>query len=214
MRQVVVAGGTGYVGRPLIETLCAAGFQVKAVARPESVAQVPPGCEAVAGNVLDSDTYVSAVPRGSTFVHMVGTRHPAPWKAREFRSIDLVSLEQSVRAALRAAVAHFVYISVAHPAPVMKAYVEVRVACEDIVRRSGLNATILRPWYILGPGHYWPYALAPLYKLFEKIPSTRSTALRLGLVTRSQVVAALVDAVASGVSGVRVLETEGIRNAG
>jgi uncharacterized protein YbjT (DUF2867 family) len=53
---------------------------------------------------------------------------------------------------------HFVYVSVAHPAPAMKAYIEVRSRCEEIIRASGLNTTILRPWYVLGPGHYWPLA--------------------------------------------------------
>jgi uncharacterized protein YbjT (DUF2867 family) len=35
----------------------------------------------------------------------------------------------------------------------MKAYIEVHAECEALVRQSGMNATILRPWYILGPGH-------------------------------------------------------------
>jgi uncharacterized protein YbjT (DUF2867 family) len=95
---------------------------------------------------------------------------------------------------------------------VTKAYIEVRVACEKILRESGLNVTIVRPWYILGPGHYWPYPLMPLYKICEAIPATRESAVRLGLVTRSQMVATLLNAVASGASGVRILETADIRN--
>jgi uncharacterized protein YbjT (DUF2867 family) len=35
----------------------------------------------------------------------------------------------------------------------MKAYVRVRQECEEILRESGLACTILRPWYVLGPGH-------------------------------------------------------------
>jgi uncharacterized protein YbjT (DUF2867 family) len=31
---------------------------------------------------------------------------------------------------------------------------EARTRCEEMIRESGLNATILRPWYVLGPGHY------------------------------------------------------------
>jgi hypothetical protein len=30
-----------------------------------------------------------------------------------------------------------------------------------MIGQSGLNTTILRPWYVLGPGHYWPYLLKP-----------------------------------------------------
>jgi len=52
---------------------------------------------------------------------------------------------------------------------------------------------ILRPWYVLGPGHRWPYALVPLYKVCEWLPFTRAAALRLGLVTLDQTDPALVE---------------------
>jgi uncharacterized protein YbjT (DUF2867 family) len=212
MKQVIVAGGTGYLGRPLIEKLCAAGFEVQSVARPQSVTKVPHGCGVIVGNVLDSRTYQDQVPAGSTFVHLVGVAHPAPWKADEFRSIDLVSLEQSVAAAKQRSAGHFIFVSVAHPAPVMKAFIEVRVQCEEVLHASGLCVTILRPWYILGPGHYWPYVLIPAYKALEAIPATRKGAVRLGLVTRSQMVAALAAAVAGAAKGVRIIETAEIRS--
>jgi len=56
--------------------------------------------------------------------------------------------------------------------------------------------------------------LIPLYKLFELIPSKRDTALRLGLVTHNQMVAALATAVTQGPSGNRVLDVPAIRLAG
>ena len=86
---------------------------------------------------------------------------------RNFASVDLASGASAVDAAKDAGVQHFVYVSVAHPAPVMKAYIEVRSQCEALIHRSGMNATILRPWYVLGPGHRWPYLLLPVYKLME-----------------------------------------------
>ena len=212
MKDVIVAGGTGYLGRPLVEKLCAAGFRVTAIARPQSTSKIPRDSGVIVGDVLDARTYQDRIPRHATFVHLVGVAHPAPWKAEEFQSVDLTSLEQSVAAAKRAHVEHFVFVSVAHPAPTMKAFIEVRIQCEQRIRESGLHATILRPWYVLGPGHYWPYLLIPLYKIFEAIPATRERAVRLGLVTRSQMVNALASAVASGVDGLRVMETAAIRS--
>jgi uncharacterized protein YbjT (DUF2867 family) len=211
MKPVIVAGGTGYLGRPLIEKLVAQGVPVTAIARPESLGRVPSGCSVIPGSVLDSQAWAGMVPGSSTFVHLVGTPHPAPWKGAQFRSVDLASLEQSLMAARHAEAEHFVFVSVAHPAPVMKAYIEVREQCEERIRQSGLNATILRPWYVLGPGHRWPYALIPVYRILESIPSTRSGAVRLGLVTRAQMVGTLARAVMAGGIGVRVLETEDIR---
>ena len=91
--------------------------------------------------------------------------------------------------------AHLVYVSVAHPAPMMHAYIEVRSEGESTIARAGLTATVVRPWYVLGPGHWWPIVLIPLYALCELVPSTRATARRLGLVTIGQMVRALVNAV-------------------
>jgi len=48
--------------------------------------------------------------------------------------------------------------------------------------------------------------------LMELIPATRSGAYRLGLVTRQQMVTALVDAIENPVSGVRIVEVQEIRN--
>ena len=66
--------------------------------------------------------------------------------------------------------AHFVYVSVAHPAPAMRAYWEARAEAEAFIGTLHLNATILRPWYVLGPGHLWPHLLRPAYWLAETLP--------------------------------------------
>jgi uncharacterized protein YbjT (DUF2867 family) len=109
-------------------------------------------------------------------------------------------------------VRHFVYVSVAHPAPVMRAYIAVREEGETLVRASGIPATILRPWYVLGPGHRWPYLLLSVYALLRRIPATRDGAERLGLVTRRAMISALVRAIEAPPDGpVRIIEVPEIR---
>jgi uncharacterized protein YbjT (DUF2867 family) len=93
----------------------------------------------------------------------------------------------------------------------MKAYTQVRAECEAMIRQSGMNATILRPWYVLGPGHRWPYLLLPMYKIMEWLPATRPGAIRLGLVTLEQMCQALVRAVETPAKGVRIVEVAQIR---
>ena len=95
----------------------------------------------------------------------------------------------------------------------MKAYIAVRQECEQIIGASGLNATILRPWYVLGPGHLWPYALKPMYWLMERFPLTRESALRLGLVTIQQMIAALLSAVESPIEDIGIIDVPQIRRA-
>jgi uncharacterized protein YbjT (DUF2867 family) len=154
------------------------------------------------------------VKRTDTIVHLVGTPHPSPSKAAEFQRVDLPSILASVEAARRAEAAHLVYVSVAHPAPVMHAYIEARSAGERAIADAGLTATILRPWYVLGPGHYWPCMLIPFYALFRLIPTTREQANRLGLVTLQQMVTALTVAVETPPSaGVRIVDVPAIQQA-
>jgi uncharacterized protein YbjT (DUF2867 family) len=102
-------------------------------------------------------------------------------------------------------------VSVAHPAPIMSEYIAARSEAEDAIRASGLNATILRPWYVLGPGRRWPLILLPAYWLLGALPATRESAHRLGLVTLTQMIAALTGAVEHPASGVRVFEVPQIR---
>jgi nucleoside-diphosphate-sugar epimerase len=64
-----------------------------------------------------------------------------------------------------------------------------------MIREAGLTATIMRPWYVVGPGRWWPKLIKPFYQLAERIPATRATAERLGLVSIEQFVTAMVSAV-------------------
>ena len=210
-REVFITGGTGYMGRRLIDELLARGHSVRALVRPGSEKKLPAGASAVVGDALDKSSYAAAVPPCDTFVHLVGVSHPNPSKAAQFLAVDLASAKEAIAAASAAHVAHFVYVSVAQPAPMMHVYIAARAEGEQALRASGMNCSILRPWYVLGPGHRWPYALIPLYWMMEQFPGTRDGARRLGLVTIKQMVAALEGAVENGATGVRILEVPEIR---
>ena len=211
MNPVFVTGSTGYLGLPLIKVLLARSFAVHALVRPQSAQRLPRGALPVMGDALDAASFASKIPAAATLVHLVGTPHPNPFKAGEFRRVDLASIQASVAAAQQAGVLHFIYLSVAHPAPVMQAYIAVRREGEALVQASGIPATILRPWYVLGPGHWWTYVSLPFYKLLEWIPATREVALRLGMVTLEEMVAAMVNAVETSPEKVRIMNVGDIR---
>jgi len=210
-RNVFITGGTGYLGQRLIPELLKRGHAVRALVRRGSEAKLPPGCQPVVGDPLDKASFADQISPADTFVQLVGVPKPSPAKAAQFRAVDLVSIQQSVPAAVEAGIAHFVYVSVAHPAPLMKAYIEVRAEGERLIRESGMRATVLRPWYVLGPDHRWPYLLVPAYKLFEALPSTRESARRLGLVTLRQMIDALLVAVENPSTNHHVVEVPEIR---
>ena len=200
--RVFVAGGTGYLGWPLIERLLNKGHSVRALVRSGSEHKLPRDADPV---------YQRDVAGCDTFVHLIGTPRPSPAKAKQFREVDLPQALESIESAKLGGVAHFIYVSVAHPAPVMQAYIDVRQQCERALTESGMAHTILRPWYILGPGHWWPYALVPIYKVMEALPPTRESALRLGLVTHAQMTNALEWAVYHKPTPARVMTVPDIR---
>jgi uncharacterized protein YbjT (DUF2867 family) len=199
------------MGRRLIDRLVTHGYDVRALVRPGSEAKVPKGAVAVTGDVLDRSTYVTALTPNDVVVHLVGTPRPSPAKAAQFEAVDFVSGRECIAAAHAAGVRHFVYVSVGQPAPIMRAYVGVRARVEAILRDSGVPHTILRPWYVLGPGHRWAYLLKPLYWFWSLFPSTRDGARRLGLVTLPQMIAALEWSVETAGPETRLLEVPDIR---
>ena len=176
--------------------------------------KLPPGAWGIPGDALRMDSYSNDVQGSDTFVHLIGTPHPTSAKAQQFRDVDLVSVQVALRAASEAGVRQFVYLSVAQPAPVMKAFIDVRRAGEAMIRESGINATFVRPWYILGPGHRWPYAILPIYWILERLPNTRESAQRLGLVTISQMLNALEWSIENPPAGIRIVDVPQIRRLG
>lgn len=199
------------MGNGLIPLLLQRGHTVHALVRPGSEDRLPAGVQKTPGNALQADSYTAQIPPADTFVHLIGVAHPGPSKARQFREIDLVSAQVAVPAARAARVRHFVYLSVAQPAPVMKEFIAVRAECEAMIIASGMPATFLRPWYVLGPGHRWPWLLLPFYKVCEWIPATRQGSLRLGLVTLPQMLHALLWAVENPPTHTQVLDVQKIR---
>lgn len=210
-RNVFVTGGTGYLGRFLIPRLLERSHEVTALVRKGSEGKLPSGCRAVQGDPLNHAGFKNQIKPADTFVQLVGVPHPNPSKAAQFRAVDLVSVRESVAAVAGLGVQHFIYLSVAQPAPIMKVYLAVRAEGEAMIRQSGLNATFVRPFYVLGPGHRWPYVLMPLFWACAMIPATRAGARRLQPVTLEETIRTLVQAVDNPPAGVRVVEAEEMR---
>lgn len=222
-KTIFITGGTGYIGTPLIHALVARGHRVRALVRSSSRTRatqlLPGGCEVVEGDALDASTFSATVRGADTFVQMVGVPHPSPRKAKAFRDIDLAAALAGLTAAKKGGAAHFVYLSVTQfpdgKVPAMQAYVtsraeaETRIAAE--VGAGHLCATFLRPWYVLGPGHRWPVLLKPLYWLASLVPSKRDNVAAMGLVTREEMLAALVDAIEHAPFNLRVIGVPQIR---
>jgi uncharacterized protein YbjT (DUF2867 family) len=143
---------------------------------------------------------------------LLGVSHPSPRKAVAFRTIDLKSVKASVDACTGRGVSHFVYVSVAQsPSKMMAVYQQVRKEGEDYCTAAGLPCTFIRPWYVLGPGHWWPILLYPFYAIAELVPAWRQQARSKALVTIKEMLQTLLIAIAAEPAVSRVYEISDIK---
>lgn len=209
--KIFITGGTGYIGAGLIQKLLQKDYQVTALSRAGSESRLPGGCDVTIGDALNGQSYKSKISPCETFIHLIGGRNPLPSKKKQFEEIDLASVKEALEAVKDTSVKHFIYVSVANPAPIMKDYIACRLEAESLILQSGLNATFLKPWYVLGPGHYWPYIFQPFYYIFQRIPRTMDSAMRLALVKLNSMVQAMVFAIQNPANGIRYMRAPQIR---
>jgi dihydroflavonol-4-reductase len=108
-----VTGGTGFLGRAIVERLLADGERVKALARSEASAGALSGlgAEPVRGDVLDPEALTAAMSSCGLVYHAAGAnafcvRDPSP-----MFEVNVRGSENVVRAAARAEVERVVYTS-------------------------------------------------------------------------------------------------------
>lgn len=213
MKNVFITGGTGYMGKRLIPLLQQKSFIVTALVRKGSESKLPAGCNIVTADPFDANSFAKQIPKDGTFIQLLGVAHPGPTKKEQFKTVDLASVKASAIAAQNAGVKHFVYVSVARtPASIMYDYQQCRAEGEAAIKATSIPATFIRPWYVIGPGHYWPLFFQPLFKLLEWIPATSVKAKALRIVYLKQMLNALVDAVENEATNINIIEIEDLRN--
>ncbi|MEO8150129.1 MAG: SDR family oxidoreductase [Bacteroidia bacterium] len=211
--NIFITGGTGYIGRRLIAALLKRNHTVKALVRRGSENKLNAQCTIVYGDALNAATFQNEIGNADTFIHLVGVARPSPKKKEQFQTIDLTSIKATVEAIkFQNKKPHLIYLSVAQTSTeIMKDFQAVRAQGEMIIKEANINATFIRPWYVIGPGHYWPLLLLPFLKIAELIPSKSKKAKALRLVYLPQMIRTLVNAAEHPTTGIRMVEIDEIR---
>ena len=137
--KVLVLGGTGRLGAPVVEHLLAAGHQARVGVRSGDAAGTDPGAEQVSLDVLDARSVESAIA-GCDAVHVsVSGAAEGP------------AVEHAVAAAKRADVELVSYISgtATFPENADAFGVGTKLDCEQLVRSSGMRLLILCPSFAM-----------------------------------------------------------------
>lgn len=164
--KVLVTGSTGFIGSHLTRHLAADGFEVRALAR-DAGHPFPPGIEVVAGDISDPP-----VQGCDAVVHLVAI---IVERSETFEAVNVRGTENVIRSMEAAGVRRLIHTSALGAGPDERfPYLRSKGLAEEAVRRSGLDATILRPSVVFGPGAgffrpiVWSLRWMPAYPMVNR----------------------------------------------
>jgi len=161
--MILVTGGTGFVGSHLVARLVQAGEQVRALARTRVEIS---GVEVVVGDVRDLSAVTAAVRDCQAVIHLVGIVREIG--EATFQRVHVDGTRTVVQACVEAGVGRLLHMSALGARPGARStYHRTKWEAEELVRRSGLQATIFRPSVIFGAGSGF---LAELRRLVHRGP--------------------------------------------
>jgi uncharacterized protein YbjT (DUF2867 family) len=203
MGTVLVTGGTGHLGRDIVDQLITQGHRLRILAR-NPAPPANPAVEWIKGDLATGAGVAEAVDGVDTVVH-AATHSPAAQRGqlrpgdfvRSPTDVDIDGTRELLAAADRAGVGHFLHISIVGVQQSRLPYSRVKAAAEDLVRAGGV------PWSIVpATPFYWLLA-----RMFDRMAHRRLWPLPSNLPTQpcdsADFATYAVECLADGPSGVR-----------
>jgi uncharacterized protein YbjT (DUF2867 family) len=172
MQRVLVAGGSGFVGRHVVAKLSAQGHEVIVLTRRRERARdllLLPTVRVIGADPYDPAVLARWMRHATAAINLVGTLH-----ARGRDTFERVHVEfpRMLAAACRnAGVRRILHVSaLGASAEAASAYLRSKAAGEAALAESGLASTIFRPSVIFGRGDTFLNLFAKLAQMFPLIP--------------------------------------------
>lgn len=151
--NVLVVGGTGFIGTELCRHLDERGHDVTALSRSPTEADLPASVDRVAGDVTAYDSIESAFAGQDAVYYLVALSPLFQPSGPGHETVHLGGAEHTIRAAREHGVDRLVHVSALGADPDgPTAYVRAKGEAERRVRDAGLEWTILRPSVVFGDG--------------------------------------------------------------
>jgi len=196
--MVLVTGGTGFVGRHLIQRMRKEGIAIRAVVKTLDKAQSLEalGVNLIQGDITDKASLEKAVIGVDRVIHLVGIIQETPHVT--FQGVHVEGTRNILDAAKRAAVHHFFYQSALGTRPAAKStYHKSKWEAEELVRSSGIPYTIMRPSLIYGSGDGFTTRLSGMIKLSPFLPVIGSGTSKVQPIFINDVVSCILKAMTS-----------------
>jgi uncharacterized protein YbjT (DUF2867 family) len=156
-REVLVTGGTGFLGRHVCRALIARGVIPRLLVRIGSEGRIPEdvrrACRVTPGDVTNRECVENAAQSTGAIVHLAGIIREFPARGETFEKVHVEATRHAVQAGKRWRIERFVHVSaLGAAAGAPSGYFDSKGRAEEIVKNSGLSWTIIRPAGIFGPG--------------------------------------------------------------
>jgi len=156
-REVLVTGGTGFLGRHVCRALIARGHLPRLLVRVGSEDRIPEDIRRASrvtpGDVTNREFVENAAQSTKAIVHLAGIIREFPARGVTFEKVHVDATGHAVHAAKAWGIPRFVHVSALGAAPGGPgSFFDSKGKAEEIVRRSGLSWTVFRPSGIFGPG--------------------------------------------------------------
>lgn len=169
--KVFVTGGSGFVGAEVIRQLLAAGHEVRALVHSKTSLATAAGLEAWPGDATRPETLQGALAGCAAVIHLIGIIREFPEKQITFQRLHVDATRNVLAACREQGIQRYLHMSANGTRPDGVAeYHKSKWAAEELVRNSGLDATIFRPAVIFGPGDAFVNMLAAIIRRTPIMP--------------------------------------------
>ncbi len=194
--MILITGGTGFVGRHFVQRARAEGIAVRALIRDPRKAQALKNLDVdlVQGDISDKSALESAAVGADSVVHLVGIIQEAPHVT--FQDIHVEGTRSVLNAAQASGVRFFLYLSALGARPdAASTYHKTKWGAEELVRKSGIPFSIVRPSLIYGNNDGFTTRLTEAIKLSPFLPIIGSGQSRVQPISIDDVVSCMLKAV-------------------
>ena len=169
--KVFITGGSGFVGREIIQQLLAGKHSVCALARETDPFKNRSEVEVVLGDTTQPATLQDQLSGCDAVIHLVGIIREFPGKGITFKKGHIESTENMLQAAEEQGVKRYIQMSANGTREnAITSYHQTKWIAEEKVRQSNLDWTIFRPSLIYGPNDQFINMLAQLIKNLPLVP--------------------------------------------
>lgn len=167
--MILLTGATGFIGEHVLRALSEKNIPVRCLVR-KTIKSENPIISYVVGDVLDYDSLVKATEGVDTvyyFIHMMGKQK----EHEKFEVLDRNAINNMVMACKVNSVKRIIHLTgMSNPREKLSTHLSSRREVEEIIKKSGINYTILRASVIIGKGGAAFDILDTVVRLFLVIP--------------------------------------------